>query len=100
MIYLEPREVYDKFIIGIAEGINVEEPCLIYSKNKIIDYLMLTMGQELILDHNQSNAEDVIHVHQINIDMANEYFEYNISGAYMGAATPIFMSNYSKDSND
>ena len=32
MIYLEPRKVFDPFIIGIAEGFNLEENCLIYSK--------------------------------------------------------------------
>lgn len=100
MIHLEPREIYDNFIIGIAEGINIDQNCLIYSKNKIINYLMSTMGQELILDHNKTNAEDVINVYQTNLDMANEYYEYNIAGAYIGPSTPIFMSNYSKESHD
>ena len=94
MIYLEPREQYDKFIIGIAEGINIEEKCLIYSKDAILDHLITTMGQEVILDHNYENPNDVMDIHQKNLDMALEYFNFNISGAYMGASTPIFMSKY------
>ena len=94
MIYLEPREEYDKFIIGIAEGINIEEKCLIYSKNAILDHLIATMGQEVILDHNQYNPNDVIDIHQKNLNMALEYFDFNISGAYKGPSTPIFMSKY------
>ena len=100
MIYLEPRNIYDQFIVGVAEGINVEEPCLIYSKNKILEYLMSTIGEELIIDHNQSCPNDVLEIHQRNMDIALEYFEYNIAGAYMGPSTPIFQSEFLEGQHD
>jgi hypothetical protein len=73
MIYLEPREIYDKFIVGVAEGINIEEPCLIYSKQLILNHLK---------------------------DIALEYFEYNIAGSYLGPSTPIFLSSFQENLND
>lgn len=100
MIYLEPRDIYDQFIVGVAEGINVEEPCLIYSKNKILEYLVSTIGEELIIDHNKSCPNDILELHQKNMDIALEYFEYNIAGAYMGASTPIFKSEFLKGNYD
>ena len=92
MIYLEPRHIYDEFILGIAEGIDIEEPCLIYSKDKILNHLIDTMGQEVILDQNISNPNNTWDLHQENLNMALEYFDYNISGAYLGVSSPIFMS--------
>lgn len=98
MIYLEPRKIYDEFILGIAEGIDVEEPCLIYSKNQIIDHLIDSMGQELILNHNENKSDRLIDINQKNLEMALEYFDFNIAGAYMGPSTPIFMSKFAKES--
>ena len=101
MIYLEPREVYDKFIIGVAEGINIEEPCLIYSKQLILNHLKTTMGKELIFDHNDPSADqDLLQLNQDNFDIALEYFEYNISGSYLGPSTPIFLSSFQENLND
>lgn len=100
MIYLEPRSVYDNFIIGVAEGIDVQESCLIYSKNKIINYLVENMGEELIVDHNEKPSESVFYTHQQNTLLALEYFEYNIAGAYLGPSTPIFASTYEEGFHD
>jgi hypothetical protein len=101
MIYLEPREIYDKFIVGVAEGINIEEPCLIYSKQLILNHLKATMGKELIFDHNDAFADqDLLQLNQDNFDIALEYFEYNIAGSYLGPSTPIFLSSFQENLND
>ncbi len=60
---------FDSAIIGLDE----RDMRLIYSKHKIILSLM----------------EDGMHECE-----AEEYFDFNIIGAYMGDKTPIFMEEY------
>ena len=86
MVYLEPRETFDAFIIGEATGFNLDENCLIYSKVKIINHLAseLLAGQ----DPKKNNRFE-----ELTFEMATEYFEYNIIGAYMGPNTPIFLES-------
>ena len=57
---------FDDAIIGICEVTNR----VIYSKEKIIEILVEEEGME---------HEDAL-----------EYFDFNISGSYMGEMTPIF----------
>jgi len=60
---------FDQALIGI--GRRVGQPSLaIYDRNKCIKILASEMGYE----------------------DAEEYFEYNVSGAWMGPNTPIFMA--------
>jgi len=80
MIYLEPRKVFDPFIVGTAEGFNLEENCLIYSKTKIINHLIASF------ELNPSHEE--------KMEMALEYFDYNILGMYVGPTTPIFLEDF------
>jgi len=67
---------FDDCILGVSEGAalgNLEEPeLLVYSSSKIIEKLAKDMTQE----------------------EAEEYFDFNILGAYMGAGTPIFVRDY------
>ena len=86
MIYLEPRETFDAFIIGEATGFNLDENCLIYSKTKIINHL----ASELLVGRNAVNDNED---RELTFEMAIEYFEYNIIGAYMGPNTPIFLES-------
>lgn len=62
---------FDEAIIGMAERINLG-PVVAYDVNKIIKILM---------DSNDMTYEE-----------ANEYYEYNIVGAWMGEYTPIFIN--------
>lgn len=68
-IRLEPKEKFDKYILGVIEGMNVEL-VLVYDKNGIIT--------ELISDG-------------MSYDEALEYYEYNILGAYWGDKTPLYL---------
>jgi hypothetical protein len=59
---------FDDCIIGIVER-RGQKPLLVYSREKIINSLMSGMTRE----------------------DAEEYIDYNISGAWMGEGTPLVM---------
>lgn len=59
---------FDDAILGVAERIGME-PVVAYSTPKIIEILLRDMTE----------------------DEANDYFEFNILGAYMGERTPVFI---------
>ena len=87
MTHLEPREIYDEFILGIATGIILEEPAYIYSKKRIIEYLFQNMYNEPLPDINGNAAS----ISYDRIELVNEYFDFNIANAYVGPTTPIFL---------
>ena len=58
---------YDEAIIGLGRCFNQFK--VVYDKLKVIDILKKSMTQE----------------------QAEEFFEFNIVGAYVGEATPIFI---------
>jgi hypothetical protein len=58
---------FDEAVIGLDDS----SMRLIYSKNKCIEILCREMSEE----------------------DANEYFEFNVKGAYMGEKTPIWCSD-------
>ncbi len=65
---------FDEAIIGMADDIATSGQRLIYDANKCIDIL--------IKDHDMSELEAI------------EYFDYNVSGAYVGENTPIWLYPY------
>lgn len=65
---------FDEAIIGMADDIATGGHRLIYDANKCIDIL--------IKDHDMSELEAI------------EYFEFNVSGAYVGENTPIWLYPY------
>jgi len=69
MVRLEPHDRFDKAIIGVVERINLHVLC--YDVAHIL----------LILQEDMSEDE------------AQEYFEYNIMGSWMGDHTPVYMTN-------
>jgi hypothetical protein len=62
---------FDEAIIGIAERINLG-PIVAYSVEKILDILIQRDG--------------------MTYGEAQEYFDYNILGSWMGDNTPIFIT--------
>ena len=64
----------DEAIIGMADDIATGGQRLIYDANKCIDIL--------IKDHDMSEMEAI------------EYFEFNVSGSYVGDTTPIWLYPY------
>ena len=65
---------FDEAIIGMCSDIATSGERLIYDANKCIDIL--------IKDHDMSEEEAI------------EYFEFNVSGAYVGENTPIWLYPY------
>jgi len=69
LVLLDPAESYDKCVIGIASRIGMED-CVAYDITKVIDELM-SQGMD---------RED-----------AQDFFAFNMAGAYVGTRTPIFI---------
>ena len=69
---------FDQAILGICE-IHGSPPIVAYDRELCIQILMAQFGQSgEALDDSREAAE--------------EFFEYNVAGAYMGAHTPAFIT--------
>jgi len=69
LLLLEPREIYNKCIVGLVERAG-SAPRVCYDVNKVI---------KCLTDGGMTEGE------------AYEFFDYNMIGAYMGEHTPIFL---------
>ena len=69
LILLDPIKSYDKCILGIASRIGMDD-CVAYDRAKVIAEL-ISQGMD------EDDAED--------------FFSFNIAGAYVGTRTPIFI---------
>lgn len=76
---------FDDAIIGIAERINLG-PVVAYDKHKIINTLMNDM------EVSEEELEEGETIEDKKYELAMEYFDYNIIGAWMGEFTPIFIT--------
>ena len=76
---------FDEAIIGMAERINLG-PVVAYDVEKIINILMKDMEVD------EETLEEGETVEDRKYEMAYEYFDYNIKGAWMGEFTPIFIT--------
>ena len=70
LMFLEPREIYDKAIVGVVERINLTVLC--YDTQEILNIL----------------AEPE---YRMNPEEALEHFEFNIRGSYVGEHSPLFL---------
>ena len=78
---------FDEAIIGMAERVNLG-PVVAYDTEKIIDILM--SGMEV----DEGELEEGESIENRKYQMALEYFDYNILGAWMGEFTPVYIQNY------
>jgi len=62
---------FEKALVGVAEQGGMRKVLAVYDKTKCI---------EILMNRDNWSEED-----------ANEFFDYNVIGAYMGDYTPIFM---------
>ena len=81
---------FDDAIIGIAERINLG-PVVAYDVDKILEILISKMD---ITEDDLDDDEKAMGITLENkkYEMAVEYFEYNIKGAWMGEFTPVFIT--------
>ena len=70
LMMLEPREIYDKAIVGVVERINLT--AFSYDTQEILNIL----------------AEPE---YRMNPEEALEHFEFNIRGSYVGEHSPLFL---------
>ena len=68
LMLLEPS-YFDKAIVGVVSGMNIETVC--YDKAKII---------ELLITEEEMTEEDAL-----------EHFYYNIAGSWVGEHTPVYL---------
>lgn len=76
---------FDEAIIGMAQRINLG-PVVAYDVEKILSILALDMEVD------ESDLQEGETIETLKYNMAYEYFEYNILGAWMGEFTPIFIT--------
>lgn len=78
MMYLEPRELFDRAIVGytVVGG----EEVVVYSDIEIVELLCQEDGMTL--------------------DEAWEYYDFNIAGAYLGPDTPLYLSHTSSHEDE
>jgi hypothetical protein len=84
--------VLDEFkaaMVGYGERINLG-PVIIYDRDMIIDMLMKEMVVEKEDLYEDQTEEDK------KYEMAIEYFDFNIIGAWVGEYTPIFLTKFEK----
>ena len=80
LIYLEPRDVFDSMIIGVC------------SKPHAITYDLDAMISHWTKEF-QDEETDSDRAHE----MAWEWYEFNVLGAYWGEHTPVYVSKSSID---
>lgn len=76
---------FDDAIIGMAERINLG-PVVAYDTEKMLSILSKDMEVD------ESELEEGETIENKQYEMANEYFEFNIKGAWMGEFTPVFIT--------
>jgi hypothetical protein len=69
-MFLEPREVFDSAIIGLARWID-GLPVVAYDSERVVRALM--------------------EKHGLNEDEAREWYEFNTTGANVASGTPVFV---------
>jgi hypothetical protein len=72
LIFIDPSEVFDPCILGLAFRCT-NEPVVAYDRDKVVSALMIS--------NPGFTSED-----------AEEWFEHNVIGSFMGDATPVFIS--------
>ena len=73
---------FDDCIIGIVERFGME-PLILYDKQKMVDKLANQYLNDSMKENDGLWASEAL-------QMAEEYFDYNIIGAWMGRGTPCF----------
>ena len=75
---------FDDAILGVAERPNLG-PIVAYDESKIIEILAIQMEVE---EEDLDGRDDL----DVRLEMALEYYYYNIKSTWVGEATPIIIS--------
>lgn len=80
ILLLEPRDEYDRCIVGIVERFN--SVFVVYSKKCVLDYLISEITGDAAPDDDVDFPPDL---------QALEHYQFNIVGGWLGDGTPAFM---------
>jgi hypothetical protein len=69
LLFLDPPEHFDRCIVGVAHRCGME-PVVVYDEEEVINSLMLG---------------------GMDREEAEEWFNFNTAGAYVGPRTPMFL---------
>lgn len=75
---------FDDAIIGVAERPNLG-PIVAYNEEKIIEILT----NQMEIDNNDLDGRDS---EEVKLEMALEYYYYNVKSAWVGENTPIIIT--------
>lgn len=78
---------FDDAIIGVDSSSFNSKPRVVYSISKCVAILAKDMKVD------KSQLEEGETIAQGRYNMAREYFDYNVSGAYVGEDTPIWVDD-------
>jgi len=70
LLLLDPPEVFDRCIVGVATRCGMQ-PVVVYDREQVLDSLMLG---------------------GLDREEAEEFFDFNTAGAYVGPRTPLFLT--------
>jgi len=80
---------FDSAILGVAERFGMG-PVICYDKNKVMQILRESFSiTEADLD--ESDIADGLTLEDKKQDMAQEWYDYNTIGAWIGEYTPVFV---------
>lgn len=80
LVYLEPRSVFDDMIIGVSS----KPYALVYDLDRMISHWKNEFQDEETDDDRA-------------YEMAWEWYEFNVLGAYWGEHTPVYVSKSALD---
>ena len=80
LLFLEPREDLDQFIVGVGSGFG-GHIALVYDKDKLLEF----WKNQFMSDDPEIDEDDAYF-------MAVEWFDFNVIGAYVGEHTPTYVS--------
>lgn len=77
ILFLEPRETFDRAIVGLTQRAGSTLTVVAYDRDKCIEAMM---------QDNDWDYEDAV-----------EFFEFNTAGAWVGDGTPIFIEGVTRE---
>jgi len=69
LVFFDPPEIFDRAIVGLISG-HGQEPAVLYDEQKVIEGYVAS---------------------GMTADEAQEWFDFNTAGSYLGTATPRFL---------
>lgn len=86
LLLMEPRSSYDACIVGVAQRFNSR--FIVYDRECVMEVLRADMEPDPSADPDPDSDPDT---------EAEEYFSFNVIGAWVGEGTPAYLSTRVED---